>query len=133
MEKKITTLYLDAELIKDLRAREVNLSEFVNNALRNTYRNVTVLYKKEKRLSKELYEVRTELKQLHISLGIKWKELNPQSQSYLKSIPSLLKSGKDIKALWKRFNLEFDNKFTYDEFITLKEYVENEENGIKRY
>ena len=119
MEKKITTVHIDKKVLDFAKKYKVNLSEWLNDEFTKQHLSLEAKKKALKKLEKEI-------KQIEARTEILSKALTQRELRYICQVTPRLKEGKNITAMWRRFNVEYNRKYTFNEFQALVSFYEKQ-------
>lgn len=123
MAKKITTLYLEEDLVEELRSKNINISEFVNDAIAKNFRNSAKLKEEKEMHLRKAREIDALLDSQNIAIGIIYGSLDASIKKFLAEVTNLVQEGKEESALCKRFNKESGQNLSISEFMCLARFA----------
>ena len=102
MKKKSTCVYINNEIIEYCKKFKINLSEWINTEF--TKKNLNIQSKMAK-----IQQLQVEIDQIKERTDIINKSLTQRELRYICQVTARIKEGKNISALWRRFNIEYNS------------------------
>jgi len=120
MQEKIrTTIYLDKDIKDFCKSHKLNLSDWVNNKIRNEFLGLDSKTKELEQIKRREEELKEEIKLIKERTSNLCTDLTQTEKRFLYNVPERLKRGFDLKAIHNLFNHDFNRNYTYDEFVAL--------------
>lgn len=107
---------IDDNILESIQERKLNcgfnFSEWVENRYINEFLNIERLEQDYIKYNTKLTDIKNTIKELKKLPNTNVQDFTDEEQTYIKRIPILLKEGKNINAVTKRFNFDFKKKLT---------------------
>lgn len=125
MEKKITTVYIDKDILEHRSKFKICLSEWINKNYREHFLSLKSKVDQLEEIHGRMLDLKDEIAVLRERTEIVERGLTISERRFLSTVRSLLREGKEITHIWRRFNSEFNRCFTFDEFASLVDFYED--------
>ena len=118
-KKSITTIYLDNDIVRFCRDNHINLSEWVNREFIKQFMSLDTKVKELDETCKKVESLKEEINTIRARAEQLSRNFTTREIQFLRSVTLMLKEGRNINALWKRFILDFNRKIQLIEFTHL--------------
>lgn len=125
-EKSRTTLFIENEVRKHAHDNKVNLSEFVNREYRSKYLSINAKEERLAEFQRKQRELAEEIERDKERAETTKRQLTHAELRYLSTVIPRRREGKEMAAMWRFFNREFERTYTFAEFEALVRLYEGQ-------
>lgn len=126
LNRKVTSLNIDKDVLEFCRDNKINLSEWVSTEFSKKFLGMDSKIKRLKEIEKEktqlLYEIEL-IKERQDSVS---KQLTQNEIRYICTVKAKLRSGCDFNSIKNFFNDEYHRNLSLDEFRSLVKFHEDQ-------
>lgn len=132
MAKIQKAISINEEIYDDIKKRKssqygFNFSDWVENRYKSEFLDIDAKKQELEEYREKIILLKEEIKRSEI-IQESYKAAFSRSEiRFIKSIPSLLGRGMEMRALFKRFNITFNKDIPFEEFEKLVRYYEFEQ------
>jgi hypothetical protein len=119
--KTLKAISIDKNVADSIRAKKeecgFNFSEWVEKTYKEQFLNIDILNDKKQEYINLIQNIDKNIEEIKQRKAVYDSELSTPEKRYLLGIPRLVKEGKNIVAITKRFNVSFNRKWSVDKVM----------------